>query len=113
MRRFFSTVAIASLLLTCKDSGLYAPCDRARDCDVPDGQEAACVRKDNDGYCSWICEDDGDCRAEGDNLVCASFEENPDKYCFPTCGGGQGCPDGFECRSTGGGVNQDMVCFPN
>jgi hypothetical protein len=112
MARFSSFLLLVLALTGCNDSGLYAPCDSPGDCDVPDGREAACVKKDSDGFCSWKCDSDNECRHDDEDLLCASFEDNPDKYCFPSCGGDESCPDGFTCRSTGGGVNQRRVCFP-
>lgn len=103
-----AAVAVAA----CGDD-LYAPCDTAADCSPPEGRQAACVDKEGTGFCSWLCDDDPDCDTDdGVRYVCASFEQNPDEYCFPACDGDVACPDGFECRSTGGGVNQRRVCFP-
>lgn len=107
---FFSILLVVP---GCNDSGLYAPCDAAKECDVPDGREAACVKKDDYGFCSWTCTNDSECQHDDEDLLCASFEENPDQYCFPSCASRQSCPDDFTCRSTGGGANQRMVCFPD
>jgi hypothetical protein len=113
MCRTFAFLLAITSLTSCNDSGLYAPCEAAKDCEVPDGREAACVKKDSEGFCSWKCSSDSECKHDDEDLLCASFEENMDTYCFPACGTGQSCPDGFTCRSTGGGVNQRNVCFPN
>jgi hypothetical protein len=105
--------AAALVAFACGGDDLYAPCESADECEAPDGQTAECVDKEGAGFCSWSCSDDGDCEDDSreEDLVCASFEENPDKYCFPACDG-EACPDGLSCRSTGGGNENRKVCFP-
>ena len=106
--------------------GVYDPCAEVEDCEgqVPEDVEAACIPKaeDADGFCSWICAEDADCSEEFDedfDYLCASFESQPEKYCFPACreddpelSEDEICPPGYECRSTGGGVENRRVCFP-
>jgi len=97
------------------DEGLYASCDAAGDCDgeVPEGADAVCLDKGDEGYCSWGCEVDADCSDADPALVCASFESEAATYCFPGCDeGDDACPPGFGCRSTGGGADNRKVCFP-
>jgi hypothetical protein len=100
-------------LAACDDDDLYEDCALPEDCAAPDGKAAACVNKDaGGGFCSWLCSTDPDCDTGDDILyVCAPFESNPDKYCFPSCDAQQ-CPDDFECRSTGGGAENRKICFP-
>ncbi|MBW2528636.1 MAG: hypothetical protein JRI23_30965 [Deltaproteobacteria bacterium] len=110
--------AIGGALLVvpgCGDDDLYGPCDSPADCSPPPETEAACVDKGGEGFCTWYCSGDGDCDVDVDDdyrYVCASFEDNPDMYCFPSCESG-GCPGGMECRSTGGGADNRKICFPS
>src|SRR5688572_23805135 len=97
---------------SCGDDDLYPPCEEASDCEVPEGKSAVCLPKGDEGFCSWDCAADADCDGGEHPLVCASFESTPAKYCFPPCEGGEECPDGFSCRSTGGGNENRKVCFP-
>lgn len=98
---------------------VYAACDEPDECEVPDGAEAECLDKSGQGFCSWVCEDDGDCADDPDedyDFVCASFESEPGLHCFPSCedagDSGTGCPPGYGCRSTGGGSDNRKICFP-
>jgi hypothetical protein len=102
----------------------YHPCDDAKQCEdvVPDGADAECVETSGEGFCSWQCVVDDDCDGDHDDdhdFVCASFESNPATYCFPSCAGdgtdssGGACPEGYTCRSTGGGDANEKVCYPD
>jgi hypothetical protein len=104
---------------------------------------AECIAKVDDGYCTHECETDDDCCAlEGEcrtgfKQVCASFENTDKKYCFLSCedadlvpaaggasSGGASAVDAneycereanprFACRSTGGGIENRLVCLPD
>jgi hypothetical protein len=96
--------------------GFYEPCEAADDCvDVaPSEATAECVEKEGGGFCSWSCTTDADCDGDQDDrydFVCAPFESNPGTYCFPACQDDE-CPGGYTCRSTGGGDENEKVCFP-
>jgi hypothetical protein len=101
------------LLAACGPPPFYASCDEAAQCAVPDGVDAECVG-DTEGFCTWSCDDDEDCTepAGEPGLVCASFESSEGKHCFPGCEGGEECPRGSECASTGGGDENRKVCKP-
>jgi hypothetical protein len=109
---------VVGMLVACgggDDEGLYAACEVADDCaaDVPDGEEAACLDKGDEGFCTWRCDADEVCSDADEAFVCASFESEADRYCFPSCEeGDDACPPGFGCRSTGGGADNRKVCFP-
>jgi hypothetical protein len=110
----------------------YAPCDTPDDCAVPEEAEAECLDKAGEGFCTWSCSSDADCAFDDDpdpdwTRVCASFESEPGSHCFPSCREGDegdesdesdesdgdgSCPEGFSCRSTGGGSDNRKVCFP-
>jgi hypothetical protein len=109
--------------------------------------EAVCLTKVQDGYCTHKCQTDDDCCAvpgeckTGLKQVCASFENQPDKYCFLSCEESDianakdagveagttndaGAFDGdlychthasaaIGCRSTGGGASNRKVCLPS
>lgn len=97
------------------DEGVYAPCDVADDCIVPEDTTAECLDKSGVGFCSWECAVDDDCSPSPDawDYVCASFESESGLHCFPSCeDDAEGCPDGTSCRSTGGGSDNRKVCFP-
>lgn len=105
------------LLLGCREE-LYETCETADDCHPPsEDLTATCLPKSDEGYCTWDCTTDDDCEDEDDDdeteLVCASFEDEAGSWCFPPCGDDDGCPDGFTCRSTGGGSSNEKVCFPS
>lgn len=109
------------LFLGCGEE-LYATCEVADDCEVPsDEVEATCLPKAGEGFCTWTCGTDADCddpdrddREPDDvGLVCASFEDEEGAWCFPPCDGDDGCPPDFTCRSTGGGSENQKVCFPD
>ena len=109
------------------------PCETAEDCYLGiDHDELAgdvvCIDRVEDGYCSHYCQSDSDCCAvEGEcneewdlDYVCAPFEFIGEYYCFISC---EGEEDGdeycqtwahpnFICRSTGGGVDNRLVCVP-
>lgn len=110
-----------TMLVACHGDRLHAPCDSPDDCTVPEGADAVCLPKPDEGYCTWECATDADCDGDDDpddtwERVCASFEEEPGSYCFPACeeDGPEDaqCPPGFTCRSTGGGRDNRRVCFP-
>jgi len=115
------------LLLGCsgddKDSSfdLYRVCETADECVRPsEGGDAACLDKGGEGFCTWSCTTDADCAgADADwNYVCASFESSDGLYCFPACQGSESseddeCPGALSCRSTGGGSDNQQVCFPS
>ncbi|MCB9741397.1 MAG: hypothetical protein H6741_29740 [Alphaproteobacteria bacterium] len=116
--------ALLLLLAGCGDELGYETCDVADDCSevVPEDATAACVEKADSGFCSWECDVDDDCATDADEdftRVCASFESSPELYCFPSCeesadsDGAEACPEGFTCRSTGGGSDNRRVCFPS
>lgn len=109
------TTAVVGLgAAACGGDDLYGACEEAADCDAPDGQDAACIPKNDQGYCSWFCSDDADCAESNDEYerVCAPFEDTGDRYCFPRCEADEACPEGYSCRSTGGGSANRKVCFP-
>lgn len=94
-------------------SDLYAACDEARDCSVPDDAEPACLDKSDEGLCTWECSVDADCATDELDLVCASFESDEGLFCFPSCEHDEAdCPPRMGCRSTGGGSSNRKVCFP-
>jgi len=110
------------------------------------GGGAVCIDKVSGGYCTHTCTKDEDCCAvpgecrTGLKQVCASFENQGDKYCFLSCedtdiaaatdagandagnvdGGGfdgteychKNASTDFGCRSTGGGQSNRQVCLP-
>ncbi len=114
-------------------------CESAADCypDV-DGEilgEVQCLDRVKDGYCTHLCESDGDCCAvEGEcaagiTQVCSPFENTEQHMCFLSCepedlpAGADGREDEnaycqaeagteFICRSSGGGSNNRKVCVP-
>jgi hypothetical protein len=117
----FTGMGVALLWVSsCGGDPIYASCKEPADCYVPDEVEAQCLDKYNAGFCTWSCGVDEDCAWADDEYprVCASFESDPALYCFPACGSGdpedpESCPQGFNCRSTGGGNDNRKVCFPN
>lgn len=101
-------------LASCGRPPDYAACDEPEDCVAPDGATAACLDGSGFGFCTWSCADDTDCAADEVARACASFESEEGQHCFPTCvGDGDVCPDGLSCRSTGGGSDNERVCFPS
>jgi hypothetical protein len=105
--------ALSLLLFVACGEPLYAPCDVADDCPPGDGGDAACLEKSGAGYCTWTCASDDDCAGAAADSVCASFESEDEMYCFPSCAAdAAACPPGMTCRSTGGGVENRKVCFP-
>lgn len=87
---------------------------------VPEDATGACLEKSGGGFCTWECAADADCANDVDDdfdFVCAPLESNPQTYCFPACGegedGAEECPDGYGCRSTGGGSDNRKICFPD
>lgn len=107
-----------------KDDVNYEACDVVEDCAdwIPEGATGVCLEKSGGGFCSWECAADDDCAAPEDDehpyaYVCSSFESDPALYCFPSCEDegdtdGEVCPEGFTCRSTGGGSDNRRICFP-
>lgn len=107
-------------------AGVYDACEVSEDCEglVPEDAEGQCIGQldDGSGFCTWSCVDDMDCSEEFDedfDYLCASFESEAGKYCFPGCREDdpdvpedEVCPPGYECRSTGGGAENRRVCFP-
>jgi hypothetical protein len=113
--RWLTSLMLLTALGCTRTEAVYMSCDVPEDCqDFPEGAEPACLPKEGEGFCTWLCATDPDCEADdSDGLVCASFEEQTEKYCFPSCeGGDELCPAGMNCRSTGGGVENRRVCFP-
>jgi hypothetical protein len=99
---------------SCGGDDLYQGCGEPADCEVPEGKTAVCLAKSGGGFCTWQCGVDPDCVGGKTELLCASFESTEGKYCFPPCEGTEeACPDGFTCRSTGGGTENRKICFPN
>jgi hypothetical protein len=100
--------------LGCDDDGEYQECAAPADCEVPEATTPACLPKSGTGFCTWECTSDQQCTddAEGAPYICSPFEETPGSYCFPSCEGGAACPDGYGCRSTGGGSDNRQICFP-
>ena len=106
--------------------GLYGACESSEDCEglVPEDVEEQCIGNldDGSGFCTWSCVDDLDCSEEFDDdfdYLCASFESESGKFCFPGCReddpeipDDEVCPAGYECRSTGGGAQNRRICFP-
>jgi len=109
--------------LACSDNGpdIYESCESADTCEVPEDQTAECVSDGGDGFCTWACTTNADCNSP-DNyewiFVCAPFESAKGSHCFPQCGGStdphddSDCPPDYECRSTGGGSENEKVCYP-
>lgn len=103
---------------SCGGSPIYASCEQPDDCPAPEGATAECLDKSSEGFCTWSCSSDSDCAFDEDEYerVCASFESEEGEHCFPSCEGAEdedeACPQGFTCRSTGGGSDNRKVCFP-
>ena len=123
MTRWLGSV-VAGLALSCGGGDdFYAPCEAADDCAsvVPEDATATCVEKEGGGFCTWSCTADAECSGDQDDafdFVCAPFESEPGMYCFPACAEGvedpeDECPDGYGCRSTGGGDDNRKICFPD
>ncbi len=102
--------------------------------------EVQCLDRVTNGYCTHLCQSDGDCCAvpgeckTGFKQVCAPFESTGKKMCFLSCEDSDlhGGPDAgadagtleatlycqayasadFGCRSTGGGKENRKVCLP-
>ena len=100
---------------------IYEPCESAETCEVPEDQTAECVNGDGgDGFCTWACTTNADCNPPDDyhwDFQCAPFESSEGSHCFPACGGGEDpgepeCPPDYECRSTGGGSENEKICYP-
>src|SRR5262245_61098474 len=99
---------------SCGGDDLYAACEADADCDVPSGKTPTCLKPATEGFCSWTCSADGECSFDDDVVrICASYESTAGKYCFPSCEGGAACPEGYSCRSTGGGNQNRKVCYPS
>jgi hypothetical protein len=111
-------IAVVFAVAGCGGSPIYAECEEPDDCHVPDEVTAECLDKYGRGFCTWRCSADDECAWDEDEYarVCASFESEDRLYCFPSCEGAEdeskACPDGFGCRSTGGGNDNRKVCFP-
>lgn len=107
----------------CGGPGFYAPCEEPAHCEdvIPEGATAECVEAEGGGFCSWQCSADPDCDGDLDDdwdFICAPFESNPQQYCFPACNEDTDdataeCPEGYGCRSTGGGSENRKICFPS
>jgi hypothetical protein len=115
---------ILTILVGCNGSGIYETCEEPDSCAVPEDVTAACIDGgDGDaGFCTWECASDEDCNPGEDrydwHFVCGSFEETSGLYCFPACDGAADpdepeCPPHFGCRSTGGGNENEKVCYPS
>jgi len=111
-------------LLACGDNGpdIYEPCESADTCEVPEDQTAECVNADGgDGFCTWACTTNSDCNPPEDYhwaFECAPFESSKGSHCFPACGGSEDpddpeCPPHYGCRSTGGGSENEKICYPS
>jgi hypothetical protein len=92
--------------------------------------DVVCIDKVEGGYCSHRCVADADCCAaqgecgDGHPEVCSPFESTGELYCFLSCEDAEvGDLDptaycdtfahkGFQCRSSGGGSQNRMVCVP-
>jgi len=108
---------------SCGGRGFYEACEQPEHCEdvVPEGATAECVEKTDGGFCSWSCDTDPDCDGDLDDewtFVCAPFESTPGMYCFPACAEDEDedtadCPDGYGCRSSGGGSDNRKICFPD
>jgi hypothetical protein len=113
-------LALALALAGCGGE-LYASCEVADDCAVQgDDVEATCLAAGDEGVCTWSCDTDADCAADdGWARVCAPFESTEGSWCFPSCEDEDvqdpdaPCPEGYTCRSTGGGDENRKVCFPS
>lgn len=107
---------LAAFLTACSTPA-YDACDIADDCAFPEDAVAACVEKsDALKFCAVTCDADVACDVVDDafDWVCAPFESSPESYCFPACADeGPECPPGYGCRSTGGGADNEKICFPS
>lgn len=93
---------------------------------------AVCLTQVSGGYCTHLCQADGDCCAVPGECttsfpqVCAPFESTGQSYCFLSCEDAvvptgtdstvfcqQNANATFLCRSTGGGSQNKKVCIPN
>ena len=113
--RLYLALIVLVAVFSCGDDE-YAACEVPDDCAVPDGATAECLSKGDQGFCTWKCGTDPDCDYDEEEYtrVCAPFESNDEKYCFPDCEGGDDlCPEGLSCRSTGGGNENRKICFPD
>jgi len=112
------------VLLSCLAScggDLYASCDTTEDCDdvVPDDAEGECLEVSTENVCTWSCTVDDDCGSDEDYpRLCAPLESQEGMWCFPSCEDedvedpDHPCPDGYTCRSTGGGSDNRKFCAP-
>ncbi len=112
---------IVGLTVACGSTDFYAACEAAAQCEslVPESATAQCVEKEQGGFCTWSCQSALDCAGDADDeweFTCAPFESSPGLYCFPHCNqevsDNLACPEGYGCRSTGGGADNERICFP-
>ena len=116
------SILLALGLLACNKEFVYEGCEVADDCAeyIPDSATPVCLDKSGQGFCSWECAVDADCADDPNEdfaYVCSSFESTDGLYCFPSCNEDSDsetdvCPEGFGCRSTGGGSDNRRICFP-
>ena len=114
-------LSLSLFVVGCGGDQLYASCETVDDCEVhSDDTEAACLGASDGGVCTWSCATDVDCAADDDLArVCAPYESQEGTWCFPSCededvgDSSAPCPDGFTCRSSGGGDENQKVCFPD
>ncbi len=88
--------------------------------------DVQCLDRVAGGYCTHLCQDDGDCCAVAgecnavDTQVCGPFESTGMMMCFISCEPAaiqgdadtfcEGYHPDFGCRSTGGGAANRKVC---
>jgi hypothetical protein len=114
------SVVFLSWLASCGGPDLYASCDTSEDCtDLSETAEGVCLQFSDEEICTWTCATDADCESDEDYpRVCAPFQEGLDTWCFPSCEDAdvsdpeKPCPEGYTCRSTGGGAENRKFCAP-
>jgi hypothetical protein len=104
-------------------SQCYDDVDGGADGGAISGQ-VVCITKITNGYCTHTCNDDSDCcKAPGEcktglKHVCASLENQPEKYCFLSCETedvnagttAQAADGGYDGGAPDGGSREDAYC---